>query len=273
MPGTNKKSVQGIDVVHRMRGGGAALLAAVLSTLAGCAVDKGANGQLSFKVDQAELFGTQVARFAVGNDEGTLRVSNGNYSIKLRDRMKVIALAGAQTARIVRVDTVGDRTAILVERGERNCARKYQLLSIRGGDVLSWEFGDCATEAQVAAQGDDLTYDFARDRRLTRFTYRDARLLRADAVLPPPPAPPAQAPLAVVSGDRYVPGLPTVIEKPAAAPARTAAAPAPAPAARPAPRTTATATAGAAPAAAPAQKALVFPAAAEQTPIRIVLDK
>lgn len=265
---------QGSKVIHRKKGGVVAFLVAgaVVSGLAGCAVDQGANGQIQFKVDQAELFGTQVARFAVGTDEGTLRVSNGVYSIKLRDRLRVITLVNAVSARVVRVDAVADRTAVLVERAERGCGRKYQLFSIRGGEVLSWEFGDCVSEVQVAAQGADLTYDFARDRHLTRFTYRDMRLLRADAVIPPP-APPAPA---LIAGDRFVPGLPTAIEHASAAPARIAAAPAsatsPAPAPAPAGRPTARTASAAPPAPAP-QKALVFAPAAEQTPIRIVLDK
>ena len=263
-----------------------ALCAAVLAVvLVGCAIDKGANGQLNFKLDEAELFGTKVATFALNSgEEGTLRLSNGRYSIKLRDHLKIIPLGGATVAKILRADMIDDRTVVLVEKAERGCNYKYTLLSIRGAEILSWDFGDCNTQPLTALQANQVTYDFARNTRLTRFTYRDSRLVRADMAVNAIPIPASQesAPtrsgnVPTVLGDGYIPDSPsttapgataaTTVPKPERAATTTASTkPLPAREARPSARPAMVA-------ALPAQKPLNFPAATEQTPIRIVLDK
>lgn len=259
-------------------GRGAAVLAATVA-LAGCAVQGGQAGRpLTVGLDEAELLGQTVGSFKLADGgEGRLRLYNGRYTIKLQRHFKVLAVEQAQVAKVLAAEAVGGRTLLVVEKGTNGCPYKTQLFAIQGGEALSWDFGDCRTQPEMRFGADEATFDHVQGRRVTRFTYRDGRLLRGDFTLPAePPAllPPAQTPTQTQTqgvspqpgGPRYVPGLPvsaapllgTAAAAPAAperaaATARPAATPAPAPAPRPAP-------------------APVF-TSQEQKPIRIVLDK
>lgn len=251
-------------------GTNAAMLAAA-AALAGCAVQGGQAGRpITVGLDEAELLGQTVASFKLADGgEGRLRLFNGRYTIKLQRHFKVLAVEQAQVAKVLAAEAVGGRTLLVVEKGTNGCPYKTQLFAIQGGEALSWDFGDCRTQPQMRFGADEATFDHVQGRRVTRFTYKDGRLLRGDFTLPPEPAalpPPAQAQgsLPPLGGPRYVPGLPVsaaallgaaapaAVERPAAT-ARPVSAAAPAPAPRPAP-------------------APVF-TNQEQKPIRIVLDK
>ena len=244
-------------------------LAVVVVLVQGCAVQVGPNGNRVVGVDEAELLGRKISTFTLpGGGTGALRVVGNQYSLKLDQYFRVIPMGQAKTARVVRVEQVGDRATILVEVADNSCDYKYHLFSIKGGDVLSWNFyGDCKTPATSAKVDNEQQFEFRGAYQVTRYTHRDTRLFRSDIPLNRlQQAAPAAAPSTPgVSGPRYVPGAPSgnaASTAPTAPPdpvRRSAAAPRSAPA----PRTTQ---------AAPQPAKLEFPAE-EQKAIRIVLDK
>ncbi len=193
--------------------------------LAGCAVNPNGRGGMQFGVDTTELFGTVVDTFQLKDgSEGTLRKDSGHYSLKLARYMRVIPLQNAITAKVARVDNIGDRTAVTIETQERNCPYKYVLLAVQGSDVLGWEFGNCQDRprANLDDKNGVLTFDFPGYGRLARHTYADSRLQQsavpvppgvdlnakpfADASLRAPLGNTGNAPAA--DGNRYVPALP-----------------------------------------------------------------
>lgn len=215
-----------------------------LVTLSGCAVQNGPRGQVQFGLDDAELFGQTVESFKLADgSDGRLRVLGGKYSVKLQQQLKVVPIANATLVRVVSSRQIGGRTLLVLEKSERNCAYKTQLMSIQGAEVLSWDFGDCQNRPQATAYTDQATFDFVQPRRTVRYTYRDARLVRGEFATPidlpaatrPSPAEPPSASLP----DRKRPQ---------------AMAPRPAQPAPPAP-----------------PRAMEFPTQ-EQKPVRIVLD-
>lgn len=156
--------------------------------LAGCAVNPNGRGGVQFGVDTTELFGTVVDTFRLQDgSDGTLRKDSGHYSLKLARYMRVIPLQNAITARLARVDNIGDRTVLTIETQERNCPYKYVLLAVQGSDVLHWEFGNCKDRprANLDTQNNALTFDMPGYGRLVRYTYADSRMQQS-AVAPPP---------------------------------------------------------------------------------------
>jgi hypothetical protein len=231
--------------------------------LQGCAVKTGANGHLLYGLDQAELLGRKIDIFTLpGGGTGALRVMGNQYSLKLDEFSRVIPMGEAKSARVVKVDQVGDRTTVLVVKADNSCDYKYQLFSIKERDVLSWEFyGDCKTAATAVKVDNEQQFDFRLPYQVTRFTYRDSRFLRSDIPLNRLQANPGTSP-GGVTGPRYTPGAPSsnASQSPPPDPVkRTATAARSAPTPR---------TAQAAP-----QPAKLEFAAEEQKAIRIVLDK
>ncbi|MRS99676.1 hypothetical protein GJQ57_13580 [Ralstonia pickettii] len=193
--------------------------------LAGCAVNPNGRGGVQFGVDTTELFGTVVDTFKLQDgSDGTLRKDSGGYSLKLARYMRVIPLQNALTAKVARVDNIGDRTVLTIETQERNCPYKYVLLAVQGSDVLHWEFGNCKDRprANLDTRNNALTFDMPGYGRLVRYTYADSRMLQsavpvppgtdlnakpfADASLRAPESSAGNAPAG--DGNRYVPGLP-----------------------------------------------------------------
>lgn len=193
--------------------------------LAGCAVNPNGRGGVQFGVDTTELFGTVVDTFKLQDgSDGTLRKDSGGYSLKLARYMRVIPLQNALTAKVARVDNIGDRTVLTIETQERNCPYKYVLLAVQGSDVLHWEFGNCKDRprANLDTRNNALTFDMPGYGRLVRYTYADSRMLQSAVPVPPGTdlnakpfadaslrAPESSAGNAPASdGNRYVPGLP-----------------------------------------------------------------
>lgn len=245
------------------------LLLLLAAGLAGCVVNTAPGGQVQFGLDDAELFGQAVDGFRLPDgSEGKVRVLQGRYSVKLPRQLRVVHIEGATRVRVVSSQQVGGRTLLVLEKSERGCDQKTQLMSILGAEVLSWDFGDCQTVPQASMQPDHAVFDFVQPRRTVRYTYRDGKLLRGEfdtLAGGQPPAGPigAQAP-------RYQPGPPVPAGTLAGAARAEPATPVPAAPAAPAERKPAAAAPAARPAA-PA-KSLEFPAL-EQKPVRIVLDK
>ncbi|MFL9923694.1 hypothetical protein PQR62_05450 [Herbaspirillum lusitanum] len=173
-------------------------------------------------VDTVGLFGTEMSRFSLpdGSSGVLRRAPNGELSIKFDRYMRVVPLQNVTSARIARVETVGQRAVVVVEIAERNCAYKYEVLSIEGGDVLDWRIGNCMDRPRVqkSLDGRALTFDFPLYNQISRVTYADKRML--SATLPVPPgvdvrvkpfadeslqAPPPMAGDGAAIGGRYIP--------------------------------------------------------------------
>lgn len=157
--------------------------------LTGCAMTPNGRGGVMMGLDTAELFGTPLSTFRLRDGtEGTLRKDpQGKYSIKLSQAFRVVPLANAITARVARVENVGERTVVIVETQERGCAYRYEVLAFQGTDVLQWTVGNCKDRPRVelAADGKSLNIDFPNYNRLSRMIYTDNRLLNASVAVPP----------------------------------------------------------------------------------------
>jgi hypothetical protein len=259
----------------------------LLVVVSGCAVQTTRTGHIQVGLDNAELLGQTLASFNLSDgSEGRLRVLGGKYSVKLQRQLKVVDIPNATMVRLVSASLVDGRTLVVLEKAERNCDYKTHLLSIQGAEVLIWDFGDCRTRPITSVQADQASFDFVQPQRTTRFTYRDARLMRGDFPTMPvaapgtPPSPAAPAGPVNASLHRYVPGPPVAASRlaggagsyeamtgsvtggtSATPPARSPAPPRPtaqAPRPQPTPPTPV--------------KGLDFPSQ-EQKPVRIVLDK
>ena len=132
--------------------------------LTGCAMTPNGRGGVLVGIDTAELFGTPISTFRLRDGtEGTLRKDpQGKYSIKLSQAFRVVPLANAMTARVARVENVGERTVVIVETQERGCAYRYEVLAFQGTDVLQWTVGNCKDRPRVelAADAKSLNIDF-----------------------------------------------------------------------------------------------------------------
>ena len=163
------------------------LAAGVLLT--GCAMTPNGRGGVMVGLDTAELFGTPMSTFRLRDGtEGTLRKDpKGKYSIKLSQAFRVVPLDKAITARVARVENVGERTVVIVETQERGCAYRYEVLAFQGTDVLQWTVGNCKDRPRVelAADAKSLNIDFPNYNRLSRMIYTDNRLLNASVAVPP----------------------------------------------------------------------------------------
>ena len=157
--------------------------------LTGCAMTPNGRGGVMVGLDTAELFGTPISTFRLRDGtEGTLRKDpQGKYSIKLSQAFRVVPLANAMTARVARVENVGERTVVIVETQERGCAYRYEVLAFQGTDVLQWTVGNCKDRPRVelAADAKSLNIDFPNYNRLSRMIYTDNRLLNASVAVPP----------------------------------------------------------------------------------------
>src|SRR5450830_818678 len=149
--------------------------------LTGCAMTPNGRGGVMVGLDTAELFGTPLSTFRLR--DGT----QGKYSIKLSQAFRVVPLANAMTARVARVENVGERTVVIVETQERGCAYRYEVLAFQGTDVLQWTVGNCKDRPRVelAADAKSLNIDFPNYNRLSRMIYTDNRLLNASVAVPP----------------------------------------------------------------------------------------
>lgn len=157
--------------------------------LTGCAMQPNGRGGVMVGLDTAELFGTPLSTFKLRDGtEGTLRKDpQGKFSIKLSQAFRVVPLANAITARVARVENVGERTVVIVETQERGCAYRYEVLAFQGTDVLQWTIGNCKDRPRVelAADAKSLNINFPNYNRLSRQIYTDNRLLNTSVPVPP----------------------------------------------------------------------------------------
>lgn len=169
-------------------------MAILAVSLSGCAIQTQSNGRTVIGLDHAEIFGQQIETFKLGDGStGALRRLNGAYSLKFDKYARVVPIERATRARIVGADRVGDRDTVLVEKTEGGCPAKYQLISMRGAEVNTWDMtGDCRTEPQVAKAGDELRVLFAMPNQWRYVVHKDGRLERFD--MKPPAAESARKP-------------------------------------------------------------------------------
>ena len=157
--------------------------------LTGCAMQPNGRGGVMVGLDTAELFGTPISTFKLRDGtEGILRKDpQGKFSIKLSQAFRVVPLANAITARVARVEHVGERTVVIVETQERGCAYRYEVLAFQGTDVLQWTIGNCKDRPRVelAADAKSLNIDFPNYNQLSRQIYTDNRLLNTSVPVPP----------------------------------------------------------------------------------------
>ena len=156
-----------------------------------------------------------------------------------------------------KAEIVGDRTNILVEKGELGCAFKYLLVSIRGTDVSTWDFqGDCRTQPIITINGAEQQFEFVIGNQLVSYVNRDDRFLRrARPIVRPPLATPTPAPAFSATPAAAETRSNNRKSARAAGPVQRPAAPGPSRMQAP-----------------PAAPVLEFPAL-EQKPVRIILDK
>ena len=157
-------------------------------TVSGCAIETQRNGKTVIGLDNAEIFGRQVGTFDLGNGStGALRNLNGVYSVKFDKFARVVPVGRATSARIVGADRVGDSATVLIEKSEGGCPAKYQLMSMRGAEVSTWDMvGDCRLQPKVARFGDELRILFDMPNQWRYFVFKDGRLERFDMKPPPP---------------------------------------------------------------------------------------
>ena len=235
--------------------------------LTSCAVNTTPSGNTQISLDSAELLGQTVASFRLTDgNEGRLRFLNGRYSIKLQKQMQVVDIPNATLVRLASAHTVGDRTVVVLEKAEPNCNFTTQLLSIRGAEILSWDFGDCRNLPSAKFTSEQAEFDFALGPRTTRFTYRESRLTRSEFVATSPNHDSASTP-SEENGPRYVPSPPVSTSGRSVEVSKSPPTTSP-DSQRPRTRVAPTTSSGPNPVAKP----LEFPAT-EQKPIRIVLDK
>lgn len=157
----------------------ARLLCAAAAALlaAGCAVHSNPGKPLSMRVDQAEVFGKDAGELRLP-DGGVakLRLFQGRYSVKFTEYQRVIEIDKATSVRFVGAQQFGDRTLVVLEKSERNCAFKTQLLSIKGREVRAWDFGNCQSAPRIDATENEALFDLPHRRGTTRYIYSDGEL-------------------------------------------------------------------------------------------------
>ncbi|MDM0015435.1 hypothetical protein QTH87_23530 [Variovorax sp. J22P168] len=164
--------------------------AALFLLLAGCAPprSKGAS-QTEIAADAARNGQIlEVFRLPNGNP-GTLRLLNGEYVLRLDMIQKSIPVGRGSAVRIVRIDQIGERATVLLEKALSNCPYAYQLISVRGPETSTWDaYGDCQGKPNIVEKGGSLSLEFPLQRTVKRFTYVDGRMIREEVPRPPEPA-------------------------------------------------------------------------------------
>ena len=216
------------------------LMSATVLALAtsGCAVRHEKNRTI-IGLDSAAVLGTERASFTLADGSaGALRHLGDNYSLKLDKYFKVIPLGPARLMELAGVQTVGDRSVLVINRLEKNGCIKTSVLAIRGSEVLSWLItpDDCKSLPEISSADNRLLLSYSG----SRFVYDNGRLIEQKAVAhaqpnsPAPAAKPANKPAPPVestSGNRQreaASGRPRQ-QEPANAPAQTTQTMAPAP--------------------------------------------
>jgi len=176
----------------------------------GCAIQTDRRGQFQFQVDDAEIFGQTVKTFNLPDgSEARLRVLNGQFSIKLQKYLRVIPIENATEVKVRSTAMVDGRGIIVIDKVERGCSFRSQLLSIKGIEVLGWDFGDCQSTPAVSLYPNAATFDFRGPRSTTRYTYQNSRLVRNEYYGVPPALQTEGASAVTSDARRHMPGLPS----------------------------------------------------------------
>lgn len=182
------------NIRHRLLGGSSLVLIAGL-LLGGCAVQSSPNSPYGF--DSAAVFGAQLDEFLLPDgSSGTIRRMNDRYSVKLQKYSRVVDIEGATMVRFRSAQLVSGYTLVVLDKAERNCPTKTQLLALRGTEVRSWEFGNCKSWPDTMIYRDGATFDVPDGRGRIRYQFADGRLVYGEA-----PASDAKQPDAQVEGN------------------------------------------------------------------------
>lgn len=178
--------------------------------MGGCAIQTDRRGELQLQVDGAELFGQTVKIFNLPDgSEARLRVLDGKYSIKLQRYLRVIPIENATEVKVRSTAVIDGRGIIVIEKAERNCGIKTQLLSIKEAEVLGWDFGNCQSTPKMSLYPEGATFDFAYPRSTIRYTYKNAKLVRNEYNGTPPALQADGAAKVASEAPRHVPGPPS----------------------------------------------------------------
>jgi hypothetical protein len=197
-----------------------------------CSINKGPGGAIKFEIDEAEIIGETIGSFQlIDGSEGRIRKLGNRFSVKLQKYLRVIPIQNATAVQFLEARTVGDRTLVIMEKSERNCAYKTQIFAIRGSEVSGWDMGDCTRKPTITFNPDHASFDFANGNQTTRYTYADGRVVRGNMATLPGGVPGSQIASGKPIADdapRYVPPPPitvgdTTSRPSAAAPVKTAA--------------------------------------------------
>lgn len=170
-----------INTLHRLGGSSLVLVAGIL--LGGCAAQGGANASYGF--DSAAVFGSQLDDFLLPDGStGTIRKMNDRYSVKLQKYSRVVDIEGATMVRFRSAQLVSGYTLVVLDKAERNCSTRTQLLALRGTEVRSWEFGNCKSWPDTMIYRDGATFDVTEGRGRIRYQFADGRLVYGDAPSP-----------------------------------------------------------------------------------------
>lgn len=201
--------------------------------LAGCAVQQGPGRSMHIGIDNAALFGRTIDEFLLPDGSAaTVRQLEQRFSVKLQAWSRVVDIDKATSLRFRSAQEVDGYALIVLDKSERQCRHKIQLLAVKGAEVRAWDFGNCQSPPLAVPDGSGASFDVAQGARMTRYRFSQGRLLYGDMIArAPAPMPlplPASAGIPVASGTAPA----AVRTAKAPVPARKPAAPAPARAAR-----------------------------------------
>lgn len=156
------------------------IFACVLIT--GCATNGNPDSNAQYSLDQAAIFGVVVDTFVLPDgSEGSIRLLNNTYSVKLQKNFRVIDIVRATQMKFRSAQSVGSYTLIVLEKAEGTCQAKTHLMAIQGAEVRSWDFGNCRTGPETTIAGDAATFYVEEGAETTQYQFIDGRLFYGPA--------------------------------------------------------------------------------------------
>ena len=133
------------------------LASSSLLMLTGCAVEQ-IEGGMRIRPDMAEIRGVKLGEFDTPNGKAALRQnSDGRYSIKLTDSMKVIDVGYYRNVEIAQSLRLGNEQVVLLKTSNSTCPRSYLMYVFSPGkDRLVDKLGDCRSTINLRVTGKTL---------------------------------------------------------------------------------------------------------------------
>lgn len=133
------------------------LVSSSLLMLTGCAVEQ-IEGGMRIRPDMAEIRGVKLGEFDTPNGKAALRQnSDGRYSIKLTDSMKVVDVGYYRSVEIAQSLRLGNEQVVLLKTSNNTCPRSYLMYVFSPGkDRLVDKLGDCRSAMNFRVTGKTL---------------------------------------------------------------------------------------------------------------------